>query len=290
MLDNEFREELAGLGIPFKFNGLLFAILAVSGVLSLTPLIFVGGDPFPRLLLGLAILSLPPSLLYFLLDYMRDSKQNAIEEALPEALFRIASFPPGTPLEKIIEGIAAMDSPLGREFQKADRMAKAGIPTDASLVSIAENNSSPLLKSGISMILETYEIGAPTSALETIASDLLEMQSVRKEATSALSLQKYTLLGACGILIPVILSLLLGTVFSLGFTLDDSIFGDAQGNAGLLAAAIGAIQIYLFLLCAIAGVFIALQEGKLKKAPVYFCMLFPGALLIFHVLRGMPFL
>ncbi|HLC47839.1 MAG TPA: type II secretion system F family protein [Candidatus Norongarragalinales archaeon] len=287
MRENLFDLELRSLRIKLGFDSLLFGILAISSVASI---IFLGSfesDPFLRGAASLAILALPASLFYFLLDYLRDSRQRHLEEELPECLFQIASFPEGTPLEEIIERIAQRPSLLGNEFKRARNMINAGLPTQEAIAAVTEGNSSRLLSRAISLLLETYKEGGKTmQALGRIAQDIYEMQALQRESASGLAMQKYSLLAATGILVPGILAILLSMASSLDFPSGgETIWGNAS-NAGLISAAILSIQVYLFSLSAIAGIFLAMQEGKLKKAPVYFCMLFPCSIALFNLLRG----
>lgn len=287
MWEKLFEEELKGQRIDFKFNALLFWIIAASGLLSLCAFYFSGTPVSLKILVSLAIFILPASLFCLLLDYLRDKKQRRIENELPVLLAELASFPENAPMEKMVEETSKRDSPLGNEFRKAHNMINAGIPTDRAISEICKRNPSPLLARSLSLLGDSYRNGGDSiSCLGKIAQDLQSLRSLKKQSVSALSLQKYTLLAAVGVLIPAILAALVGLCTSLNF--DGAIweFGGGPKNSGLLGVITLAVQIYLFLLCAIASGFIAMQEGKLKKAPVYFCMLLPTSMLLFNLLSG----
>ncbi|MFH0970971.1 MAG: type II secretion system F family protein [Candidatus Micrarchaeota archaeon] len=288
MFEKLFEEELHDLRINIKFNGLLFGVMAVSALAALAIFFLLQTDsPFVPLI-SLAILFLPPSLLYFFLDYFHDRKQKKIDEELPEVLFQVAAFPRNTPMEKIIGSVAEKNSVLGTEFRKAGNLIKAGFAINEALLEIAGKNDSILLKRSISLILDAYESGGEISfALNEIAQDISEMHSLQKQNAAAFSTQKYTLLAGVAVLIPLILGLLLGVVGSLHFNSGDSIFG-MKDNSGLVSAIRVSVPAYLFLLSIAASTFVAMQEGKLKKAPAYFCMLLPCSLAIFHALQRFP--
>ncbi|MEK6954163.1 MAG: type II secretion system F family protein [Candidatus Micrarchaeota archaeon] len=287
MREKLFFEELESIGIRKDFKELILLLGGISGAIGIA-IHFLLAFPFPlEFLIPISVFILPPSLLYSLLGYLKDKKQKDIDSDLPGALFQISSYPQNTPMEKIIEESARRDSPLGREFKKAHNMISAGYGADQALLEISNDNNSPLLKRAISMLLEAYESGEELmQPLGGIASDILEMHALQRELASALSLQKYTVLGAAGILVPAILGLLLGAIAGMNLDFDFGIFGKPQSSAYLLPTIAISIQIYLFLLSILASAFIAMQEGKLKKAPVYFCMLAPSSILLFNLLKG----
>ncbi|MFH1257704.1 MAG: type II secretion system F family protein, partial [Candidatus Micrarchaeota archaeon] len=281
--------ELSFLKIKIPFNHLLFYTLIISSAMSAVLFFTIQTDYLLKIAMFLSTLLLPPSLLYFFLDYLHDRKQKRIDAELPDALFQIAAFPKDTPMEKIIETVANKDSVLGREFRKADNLIKAGFPTEEAIGRIAGTNDSILLKRSISLALEAYGSGGNLSApLNEIAQDIFEMQSLQKEAAAGFSMQKYTLLAGVAILIPLILGLLLSVIGALQFDTVDSIF-QLKNSPELLPTVIVAVQVYIFLLSIISSAFVSLQEGKIKKAPLYFSMLFPCSLLVFNVVKGINF-
>jgi pilus assembly protein TadC len=289
MLENLFEEEIANLGLNVKFNTLLFCVLAASSAISILIFYFIQMEIVVEAIVCLAILLLPSILFFFFLEYLKDQKQKSIESQLPEVLFQIAAFPKNTSMEKIIESIAGKETVLGKEFKCAKNLIEAGFPVQESLSEISNNNSSMLLKRSVTLLLELYETGGElTQCLNEIAQDIFEMHSLQKEAQSAFSMQKYTLFAGICLFMPLILGLLCGVTSSLDFNMQDSIFG-MKDNSALIDAIMLSIQIYLFLLSAIASAFMAMQEGRIKKAPVYFCMLFISGILVFNLVKGIDF-
>ncbi len=286
MFEDLFSEELQSLRIKCSFNRLLFGTIIASSFAALIFFLFSQTEPFFKSLISLAILFLPPSLLYFLLDYLHDGKLKQIDAELPEALFQIAAFPQNTSMEKIIESVAEKKTPLGREFLKAHNLIKAGFATSEALETIGNDSGSPLLRRSVSLIIQAYESGSDLGiCISEIASDIFEMQSLRKEASSLAAMQKYTLLAGSGVLIPLILGLLLGIVSSLPMSEDATLQGFGHNHA-LLLAIDGSIHAYLLILAALCAIFVAFQDGKIKKAPVYFCMLLPSSQFVFLIVKG----
>lgn len=283
---NLFVKELSELGIRHDFNRIIFAILCASALASCLIFYFSGLDFSINALICLSVLILPCMLFYFYLDFQRDEHQKTLESSLPEALFQIASFPKNTSMEEIIDTVAKKENLLGSEFEKASNQIKSGFGTKSSLMRIASKNSSNLLSRCISLILEVYENGGEFNAqLNDIAQDIFEMHSIQKESNAAFSIQKYTLLAGVALFIPIILGLLTGIIFSLDFASNEDIFQN-QTDPDLIPAILFSVQIYLFILSALSGIFLAMQEGRIKKAAVYFCMLFGSSAIVFNLVKN----
>jgi len=286
-----YKRELLSLGIAAEFRTVVSAILAVSLVSALAEFFVFPPDESLRHILFFMILFFPPLVFYFYLDFLKSSRQRAIEDELPNALFQIASFPKRTSMEKMIDSVASSGyGPLSEEFAKARKLVASGTAVPEALDSVRRNNSSLLLNRAISLLIESYRSGTDLSfALKEVAEDVFELQALVKESSSALSLQKYTLLAASGILVPLILSLLLNTVSSLDFSLGaaeaSSMVSSTPGRQALVASFVFSAQAYLVIFSAISSLFVALQEGNARRAVLYFAGLSPLALLVFNLVR-----
>jgi len=237
-------------------------------------------------------ISFPPVITFFYFGYVEAKRVREIEENLPAALFQIASFPRRTSMEKIMREIAKSDyGALSEEFTKAIRQIDAGSPVPAALDYMAAENNSLLLRRACALLAESYRTGADMSqAFKEVAEDIFELQALQKQTAAALSLQKYTLLAGGCILVPLILALLLNIVSSLEFNLEGISSITPQQRQALLEATVFGAQAYLVVFAAISSLFIAVQESNKKKAVLYFTLLFPLALAVFHFTRSLPLL
>jgi len=252
----------------------------LAGILEL---LFLPLPEFYQISVFFVTVLFPPLFVYFYGDYLKEKRVKEIEEALPKALFQIASFPKRASMEKIVESISESDyGALSEEFQKARRQIKSGISVAEAFEDMKKSDSR-LLNRAVALLSENYKSGSDLSkAFKEVAEDVFEMQAISREATASLALQKYTLLvGGC-LLVPVILGILLNVVSSLEFDLNP--FGNAQ-ETELKEILIIANQFYLVVFAALASYFVALQEGRRKKTILYFALLAPTALLLFHAVK-----
>ncbi|MEW5955197.1 MAG: type II secretion system F family protein [Candidatus Micrarchaeota archaeon] len=239
-----------------------------------------------------ATISFPPVIAFFYFEYLEAKRIRELEENLPAALFQIASFPRRTSMEKIMREIAKSDyGALSEEFARAVRQVDAGSAVPKALESMAAENDCLLLRRACALLAESYKTGADMStAFKEVAEDVFELQAIQKQTAAALSLQKYTLLAGGCALVPLILALLLNIVSSLEFDLEGISSVTPEQRRALLDAAVLGGQAYLVIFAAIASVFVATQETNKKKAVLYFTLLFPVALAVFHFVRGLPLL
>jgi len=245
-----------------------------------------------KILFAILTACAPPAALYFFYEYREVRKTREIEEALPAALFQIASFPRRTSMEKIIRSIAKADyGELSRAFARAERLVNAGMSVPEALEELQKRNRSLLLDRAVSLLLEAYKSGADMgNAFKEVAEDIFDLQSARKEAASALALQKYTLLAGGCLLVPIILALVLNIVGGLGFDYGLGMGASPAERKEVYETAIWAGQAYLAIFACIASVFAAVQEGQAKKAVLYFVLLAPLSLLLFNAVRGLNLL
>ncbi|MGB9577525.1 MAG: type II secretion system F family protein [Candidatus Micrarchaeia archaeon] len=282
-----FEEELKRLGVKLEFKQLLAATSAASAAAAAIEAAVFGTTTSTQLLLVFITLSFPPVLLYFFLEYAREKRRQEIEEALPSALFQIASFPSKTGIEKIIASVAKSDyGALSEEFARAKRLLDAGASVPEALESMSKRCNSRLVSRACALLSQSYKSGANLSQpLKEVAEDVFDLQAIARENASALSMQKYTLM-AGAVLVPLILGLLLNIVSSLDLGVSEF---SAQSNAArqaLLQAAVFGAQAYLVAFAAIASAFIAFQEGTPKKAVLYFTAFFPVSLLAFALVQS----
>ncbi len=286
--------------MPFEKAVALVAVASFS--IAALELLFL----FPQMLAQEILFAafsafLPPALFYFFLDYLRGKKRVEIERELPGALFQMASFPRGAPVEKMIAAIAESDcGELSREFGKMMRRVGAGDSVPFALQNAMRSAQSPLFSRALALLKEGYSSGADLNEpLRLLAEDSFQLQAIAAESASAMAIQKYTLLAGACVIVPAVLAMLLSmvTMLSLDFAQGSAgigIQGDslALGNAApsdLISAFEFSMQAYLAVLAALSSVFAAFSENAPRNAVLYFSMLLPASLLVFNLVRAANF-
>ena len=226
-----------------------------------------------------------PVLLYMWLGLAVERRRAELERYLPDALFQAASAHKGTSFERLIASLAA--SPYGSlaaEFRRAQKEIETGSPVPEALEKIARRNDSPLLGRAISLLQQAYRTGADASyAMREAAEDIFSLGAIVRERAASMALQRYTVLLAGGLLVPLILGAMHAMVGSLGLVGGPGLeIGlPVSARAELLATGAFGAQIYLLVFAGLAAWFVAAQEGRPKAALLYFVLLAPASLGIF---------
>lgn len=274
-----------------KTRKALLAVACASLAAALAEIVLLDLPLAQGALLFFATLFVPPAAAYAWFDYAASRRVADIDEALPSALFQVASLPRGTSTEKMIAAVASAGyGALSKEFSKANRRIGAGASVPRALELTAQENDSALLKRSCLLLSNAYAAGGDQShAFKEVAEDAFQMQALARENAASLSVQKYTLLAASALLVPAILALLLNIVSTLSAGLDSGGLllssASASQRAALLAAVTLGNQAYLALFAALSAYFVASFEGNAKKAVVYAAFNLPCALLLFEFLR-----
>ena len=99
------------------------------------------------------------------------------------------------------------------------------------------------------------------------------------------TVEKYTLLLAGGIIVPLVLGALVAMVGSLNFTgLSELGFGSG-GSEQILANALAGSQIYIIEYAILASVFVAYQENSIEKSIIYMVVLVPLSFALFMLAK-----
>ena len=276
--------ELERMGINLTLQTLLRYLLAASALLSTVLFVAV-----PALIPYNFALLLIPAAVYFILLYIVESRAKEIEDYLPDALFQIAAFEKGVPMERMITNISKSGyKSLSTEFTMAARQISAGASVSKALLAITKRTASKLLERAITLLNQCYRTGKDVQvAVRETAEDIFEMMMLNKEQASMLTMQRYTILfGGC-IIIPVILAFVISIISGLGYQSVGSLskITEAQ-RADIIAVATNAIQYYLIIYVLLASLFISYQEGKARKFIVYFLVFTAVALTIFNIVKS----
>jgi len=279
-----------GMEISKKdFLGQPAALGALFMLLTLYYGLFIAGDELIAAL-SIPVFFLPIAISYSYLHYIYSSRLQKIGEAIPDMLLLAASLPEHMGIQRIISRLAENeDGPLNGEFAIAAAEISNGMPTEQALLRISERNPSLPLARAIGLMAGSLSSGtAMGSVFRQAAQDFLETNSLLRERAANTAVQKYTLLFAGGLLVPLIL----GTVSSLAAGFD---FGQMDGiglgvDAAQKMALNEAVQVaniaYIAEYALIASAFIAFQEGKSGKAFLYALFLVPAGMLAYFAGKG----
>jgi len=215
--------------------------------------------------------------------YRAEKKNREIEENLVGALYQASSLASYTNFENIIKALAESEGSLGFEFRKVYNEIKAGESADTALEKMAKRNSSPILKRAAGILASGYRTGMDlSSSLREVAEDAEKVLEIERENRASITVEKYTMLFAGGVIVPLIL----GTMISLSSSLDLSSlseFGFGNSSKEIISNAALGNQIYIIIYSFMASLFAAYQEKRMGNAVVYLLVLLPCSVLLFNL-------
>ncbi|MEM3399975.1 MAG: type II secretion system F family protein [Candidatus Micrarchaeia archaeon] len=263
--------ERLGIKDPKNFFIMLFLVSSLLFIVSISFNIlgFLGDAALPIYFLILMV----PLLFYLLLQNFREMREREIEHNLPSALYHAASFPRGVAFEKIIDSLAQSDyGTLSEEFARVSAAVHAGSSVESALKKMGERYSSALLKNAVGLIARFYLVGSDMCVvLKESADEVQELFALTREQASMLSTQKYTILLASSVLLPLIMGLMLSIASEIGFE---------KMHEAVRAGSFAAVS-YILAFSLLAGFVVAHQEGNTRKFIVYFLAIVPIALSVF---------
>lgn len=226
---------------------------------------------------------------FFYQNYLFEKNRSDKEKFVPDALLIAGSFPNGTPLETIFSNLSKDNcGKLSLEFEKALLEIRKGSTVENALNSLKKRNKSKIIDRAMNLFIQGYNSGAELSQIfRETAEDILETNSILRERASAMVVEKYTLLVAGAVVVPLILGLLVGMVSKMDFNLFSESFGlSVQQRKSILEAALFSNQVYLVEYAFLASVFAAFQENDKKKAMVYAAILVPLSLIVYNLAKA----
>ncbi|MFH1588855.1 MAG: type II secretion system F family protein [Candidatus Diapherotrites archaeon] len=222
---------------------------------------------------------------YFLWDYLIEKSKREIESMIPEVLLSGAIFSRHSPILELIEFTAKEDfGKLSNEFRKALNEINKGESISNALRNISKRTDSEIIERTINLMVWGYENGAEMNSLfKETAEEILESKAIASERQATMLIEKYTLLIAGGILVPMILGLIVNMISGLNFPSMEGILGGSTINRKeLLNAALLSNQIYITEFALISALFVSFTEGNQKKAVIYALVLVPLSLIVFN--------
>ncbi len=235
-------------------------------------------------------LFLPLGFWYFFFLLRQEQLKRKKESLVPDLLLSCGSFSKGTDSMTLLRfGASTHFGLLGKEFEKACNEIARGATVEGALQSMKKRCKSRVIDRMADLLITGYESGADLSRVfRETAEDLFETRFLLQERQAVLLVQKYTILLAGGLLVPLVLGLVSGLVSQLDFsslsTLELGL--SAMQRKELLEAAGLGTQLYLIEYAVLASFFVANQEGNWKKGILYAAILLPVGMLGFWLAKG----
>src|SRR3989338_3561971 len=267
-------------------KGILMCVIALSAFASALAFYFTSSF-FYSLSAGISAPLLFAFGRYFLLLYKFEMRRRSIEGAVPDLLLQASIFPESAEAIKIIEYLSNADyGALSLEFKKALAEIRKGASVEAALKNMSLRNKSKILSRALELIIQGYNSGAKMSKIfREAAEDMLETRGIIRERIATMTIEKYTLILAGGIIVPLVLGLLVGLVTKLDFVSADflQIGMGAIERKELLNSAMLANQLYIAEYALLASFFIANMENNIKKAVIYACIMMPLSFAVYMI-------
>lgn len=262
---------------------LLFLFLAVSTITEIDFLYIIG--------FSLAGLLSPFLFNYFFQLYRFEQRKREKERLIPDVLLQASVFPEGTDSIQIIKYLAKENyGNLSREFNKAYSEIRKGASIERALNNLKKRCRSRVIARAMDLLIQGHNSGAEmNSVFRETAEDILETQSIIRDRNSTMVIEKYTLILAGGFIVPLVLGLIVGMITGMNFSgINELGMGmSLEQRKELLSAALLSNQVYIAEYSIIASVFIANQEGNIKKAFLYALILLPLSLLTYNLAKGL---
>lgn len=207
-------------------------------------------------------------------SWRRMSGIRRLEQDLPAALFSMAAYEPGVPLESMLSDVAASSpEPLRSRFSECVWQVRAGVPLPKALQHLRrQGGGSRLLDRVMQLLQAAHQSGADMSdVLRKVAQEAYHLQRLQAQRRETFALQKYTLY-AGAVLVPALLGMLYART-------------DASASA-FGASVFWGLQIYLAAFGVLSAAFIAVvQSDRSALAPRAASLALCG-LLVFHAMAA----
>jgi Flp pilus assembly protein TadB len=214
-------------------------------------------------------------------EVMFEKQTNSIEKQIPDSLMIVAALPQTTPFEKIIQWLSeTTPQPIRKEWKKVFDCIQKGQNIQEALRGFGKNYVSSSIPKVKHLLIQGYEKGSNIQLpAAKLANHLLDSQTLVNERKAALMIEKYTLLLAGGMLVPLLLGLMVGVVSQLPF---GNVLFEERSNE-LFGTALQAIHGYLFIYSVLGGVFVGVLEGRKWQGMVYVLLLIPSAQIAYSI-------
>ncbi len=261
-----WKKDLAYLGLEDKKNTILAGAILISLLL---------------LLVNPILCLIPPIIAIGLPMYLAEVKRAKIRKSIPDLAMDISSLWGVLPLRDILK------MSENQALREAGLMIERGASVKEALKSAVKKE--PEIKPIADILLTCYKTGIDASKLlSSLAEEIASKTSIDEEMKASLTIEKMTLVGASGVIVPFVLGAMSSLTNSFYFP-NIAEMGITTVSQETKQMAILGSQIYVILYALIVSFYLALSSGKLKKAVLYSGVLVPLAFLIFSLASTIKF-
>ena len=218
-----------------------------------------------------SVMAMVFGLLLFIFHGQRtsDEKTESIERDLPDALLAISNLPQGMRVERIFESMKPYGE-LGKESEIALKQIKSNVKPEDAIVQLSRRNNSVLLDQTCTSLVTAINTGK-LDRLSSIAEYIMKVLEIKRERSSLLSMQKYTIyLGA--VITPLVIRMALSLVSSFQKTM-----GNVTG-AGIETM----MPAYIIIYSMISSYYLSsIEEKKSRKMINFIVMAIVGLAILF---------
>lgn len=269
-----------------KKTGLIGIILLTSLHLIEAPIIITISLPIMETVLL-------PLYLYIKPKYQEKKTLREMEEELVPLLYYSSSVARYSNTDEVLRKLSQGNGKISKEFKRTYSDLKRGTSMKKALEDMEKRIPSKIVKRAVKVMVIGHETGADLSkALEEIAEEATQLTELKRERAVASTIEKYTLLLAGGLIVPILLGSLTSVINSLELTSIANIgLGLSEGiKESIRQNTLIGNQIYISLYSIISSTFVAYQEKEIEKALIYIMILLPASLILFNVTKTLNIL
>ncbi len=211
-----------------------------------------------------------PALAKAVKQFKIEREINAIEKTLPDALL---AFCNSANFETALHNAASLKTPSGALFKKTLQLSQKGAPILIAFSSIFVH-SFTIQKTG-NILANVYRNGSSSiKTAKQFALELSDSNNNREQIKAEASIQKYSLLLCCALLVPLVIA------FIYSISTKASAFLQSNATVSLPIVTLS-INFYLVLLAIISSYFLSKQFSA--HFLTFFSITAPVSLLVFNI-------
>ena len=249
----------------FPYGQRTFILLSFATSALFTTFFLIQG----QFILALLSICIAPAL-YMAASYFSMKEIRSSESFLPDALYSAASVHRLLSAERMLSSLAKGGfGRLSESFRIALSRQKAGESFSGSMAAAGRHCPSLLTKRAFDLLTVAYETGADMhAALRESAQDVVSFFTLVHERAAMLAMQRYTVMAASALLVPLIIGTIISIVPSLAIS--SSLSGEAPNSPSAIPALVPACQVYLLINSLLSSLLLGFSESNLKKSALYF--------------------
>lgn len=211
-------------------------------------------------------------------EIQKETRIRSLERQVPESLIMLASFYKTSSFENQLKELTRLSAkPIRGEWLKVVSRIEKGSSVPQALRVFGKNTGSEITLNVQRLLVRGYQNGSSIqAAVLSLANNGLSVQALNEEKKSALLVQKYTLIGAGGFLIPLLLGIIVGVVSALSIETKAILFSTVESG----------IRVYMMEYAVLAGGFLSLHEKKKGQSVGYALLLLFGSQIVFILARA----